>query len=333
MFTHSRLAFAAAALLFTTAACGNVGDGGSDDNGSSGSGGELNLAGVAFNATDPFWVTIMCSASKEADKLGAKLTWKAAPDAASQSQQTSMDAAMLTKPDGLLLAAFEVSQFSTKVKQLMEAGTPVVTYNELDPDVSYQVVQSDRDVTDFVKYVTDDIGTSGSVGILGGAPGIPILEGRWKPVAEALGQESGITLLDTQYDGFDRNKASQIVSSWITAHPDLKAVYASSGPEGDGAAAAVQQAGKAGEVKVYTFDATPAVVDGLKSGSITAASAQNATQIGVQSVDSLVSYLKDNPDGGAVPQIDQDLIKTTILTKDNVDSPESADYLYKATCD
>jgi ribose transport system substrate-binding protein len=325
-----------AAILLTTAACGQVGESGGSSSGSaSGGSGPIKLAGVAFNATDPFFATVMCSATKEAKKQGADLTWKAAATASSQDQQTNMDAALLLKPNGLLLAAFQPAQFSSKVKELMAAGTPVVTYNELQPSTSYQIVQSNRDVTDFVKYVAQGIGSSGKVGILGGAPGIPILENRWKPVAEELKKSApGVKVLDTQYDGFDPSKASQIVSGWIAANPDLKAVYASSGPEGAGAAAAVQGAGKAGQIKVYTFDATPAVVAALRSGAITAASAQSPTQIGAKSVDSLVDAIKANGKGGPVqPKADQQLLPTMILTKDNVDSPEAAGYLYKATCD
>jgi ribose transport system substrate-binding protein len=334
LFTRARLtAAAAAALLLTLTACGTVGD---DKSSSASSGGNksITLAGVAFNAGDPFFATLMCSASKEANKLGVDLTWKAGQAASSQDQQTSMDAALLLKPDGLLLAAFQPGQFSAKVKQLMDGGTPVLTYNELQPSTSYQIVQSNRDVTEFVKYVSQGIGTTGTVGILGGSPGIPILESRWKPVVEELAKTApGVKVLNTQYDDFDRSKASQIVSGWITSNPDLKAVYASSGPEGDGAAAAVQQAGKAGQVKVYTFDATPAVVAAVKSGAITAASAQSPTQIGAKSVDNIVDYLKGHPQGGPVAPTQQDLIPTMTLTKDNIDSPEAAGYLYKTGCD
>jgi ribose transport system substrate-binding protein len=335
MLSKPRRALAAAAILLSMTACGTVGGGGS---GAAPAGGNstITLAGVAGNASDPFWTTLMCGASKKAKELGVDLTWKAAQTASTQEQQTNMDAALLLKPNGLLLGSFQPAQFSARVGQLMQNGTPVVTYNVLQPSTSYQTVESNRDVTDFVSLVTKQIGTSGTVGVLGGQPGIPIIENRWKPVVEQLGKSApGVRVLDTQFDDFDRNKASTIVSGWIVANPDLKAVYASTGPEGEGAAAAVAQAGKQGQIQVYSFDATPAVVAALRAGTITALSAQSPNLISAKAVENLVDYIKTHPNGGPVqPAAEADVkIPTKILTKDNVDAPESADYLYQPTCD
>src|SRR4051794_35625008 len=120
----------------------------------------------------------------------------------------------------------------------------------------------------------------------------------------------------------------------IVAHPDLKAVYAISGPEGEGAAAAVKQAGKQGKIKVYAYDATPGEVEALKAGDITALISQPAGNEGSQSVKHLVNFLKTYS-GGPVKQetpLAQDL-PLMVLTKDNVDSPDAQPYLYKAKCD
>ncbi|MFG0221372.1 substrate-binding domain-containing protein, partial [Streptococcus suis] len=75
------------------------------------------------------------------------------------------------------------------------------------------------------------------------------------------------------------------------AHPDLKLIIAADGPDGLGAAAAISQAGKAGQIALVAFDAVPGEVDALKAGTITALIAQNPTDIGAKSIDALVDYL------------------------------------------
>ena len=60
----------------------------------------------------------------------------------------------------------------------------------------------------------------------------------------------------------------------IVANPDLKAIYAITGPEGEGAAAAVQQAGKAGQIKIYSYGANESEVAGLKKGVFAALCSQ-----------------------------------------------------------
>jgi len=332
------MAAAVPALLLAVSACGSVGDSNTTSSGgSAGSNAEITLAGVAGNASDPYWTTLMCGGTKEAEALGVDLIWKAATTASTTEQQINMDAALLLNPDGLIVGSFQAAQFSAKVAQLMQSGTPVVAVNgALTPDSAYQTVLSDSDVSEFAQLVASQVGDSGTIGILGGRPGAPALEARWKPVVEELKKTApNITVLDTEYDDFDRNKAATIVNGWIIAHPDLKAVYAATGPEGGGAAAAVRQAGKQGQVQVYSYDATPDVVAALKQGTITALFAQSPALQAAKSVEVLVDYLKSRSGDGPVEKASeaQVAIPTKILTKENVDSPEAADYLYKATCD
>ncbi|MFC5824062.1 sugar ABC transporter substrate-binding protein [Nonomuraea insulae] len=328
---HPTRYLVAAGLLALTA-CGTVGDTGTSPKNE-----KISLVGVAGNAVDPYWTTLMCGATRKAKELGVTLTWKASQTPSSQDQQTNLDAALLTKPSGLILAPLQAGQFSAKVGQLMGQGLPVVVVNSpITPPTEYQLVQSDPDVHAFAKMIAKQVGHSGTFAVLGGRPGTVALDNRWKPVVTELAKVAPkVKVLDTEYTDFDRNKAASIVSSWMIAHPDLTAVYAVTGPEGGGAAAAVQQAGKQGKVKIYSYDATPDVVSALKGGTITALLAQAPAVQGQKAVEVMVDYLKSAPAPGAVRQAAQPqiLIPPKILTKDNVDLAEGQDYLYKPTCD
>jgi hypothetical protein len=106
-----------------------------------------------------------------------------------------------------------------------------------------------------------------------------------------------------QYDNFDPVKAQTILASGILAHPDLTLIIASTGPEGQGAAAAVAQAGKKGKIKILAFDA-------------------------------VVNYLRAHPAGGPVPTgtAPTKLLSLGIITPATVNSPAAAGYEYSATC-
>lgn len=225
-----------------------------------GSSPKITLAGVTGNTSDPYWVTLMCGGTKEAKKLGVPLTWKAGTTDSTQVQQTNLDAALLLKPSGVIIGAFEPAQFSAETSRLMAAGTPVAAVNgPITPASEYTLVQSSTDVTPFADLVSKSLGGTGTLSILGGQPGMPQVVARWKPVVEALAKTApGIKPLPVQYDNFDPTTAATIVSAQIIAHPDLKAIYASTGPEGQGAAAAVAQAHKQGQIKIFSYDAPPA---------------------------------------------------------------------------
>lgn len=298
----------------------------------------FNLVGVAAYTQDPFWASLQCGATKEAENEGSKIKWfSSASDLSSSTQQANFNAAVLTKPDALLLASWQVGTFATQVKGLMAKGTPVIGVNStITPATEKVLYVNGEDNTEFVKYIAKELnGATGTIGVLGGIAGNPDANRRWQPVIDQLKTAApNLKALPTQYDDFDRTKSSTVASALIVAHPDLKALYAISGPEGEGAAAAVKQAGKSGQIKVYSYGANEAEVVGLKSGLFSALEGQPAYGLGVEGVKNAIAYLKTAQPNAAVPQ-DSPLVVDVplkVLTKDNVDDPANVQFLQKSTC-
>jgi ribose transport system substrate-binding protein len=341
VWTRPALAVAcvsAAALVAACSTASNSAGGGTANNagGSGTSSQKITLAGVTGNTSDPYWVTLMCGGTKEAKKLGVPLTWKAGTTDSTQVQQTNLDAALLLKPSGVIIGAFEPAQFSAETTRLMSAGTPVAAVNgPITPATEYTLVQSTTDVAPFAALVSKSLGGTGTLSILGGQPGMPQVVARWKPVVEALAKTApGIKPLPVQYDNFDPTTAATIVSAQIIAHPNLKAIYASTGPEGQGAAAAVAQAHKQGQIKIFSYDAPPALVAALKAGEVQALYAQSPALEGAGAVDALVTYLKANPHAKTVAPMTPliHFVPTMIITKANADTPQALEYEPVPTC-
>jgi ribose transport system substrate-binding protein len=295
----------------------------------------IKLAGVAWAASDPYWITLMCGATREAKAEGVSIKWYASNSLDVSAEQQNLAAAKLASPNGMIIGSIDPSNWATQTAALMKSGTPVISVDgPMTPSTELKEIASSSDVTQFANLIAAQIGDSGSFGVLGGQPAIPPAEARWKPVVAAVkAKDPKVDVLPTQYDNFDRNKAAQVTSALIVAHPDLKAVYAISGVEGEGAAAAVKQAGKQGKIKVYAYDATPGEVAFLKAGDIAALIAQPAGNEGSQSVKYLVNFLKTHTGGQIHPQSPlQESLPLMVLTKSNVDSPNAQPYLYKPTC-
>ena len=300
------------------------------------------LQGTAGLANDAFWVSLMCGGTAAAKAAGSTIEWKSTPTAGdAATEQGNMDAVALANPDGLLLTAYATPFAPGYIKGLMDKGIPVVITNalsesSLDYYMSVTSAPADDNVVEMGQLIVENTGDSGKVLVLGGIPGIPGLEARWMPARDAVQAENpNIEFLETQYEEFDVNTATQIVSAAIVGNPDLKAVYTTSGPSGEGAVTAVQQAGKSGEILIYSFDATPPIVQGLRDGEVAALLAQPARLMGEQGVQKLIEYLDSHPDGGPVTPADpvDQPIPTMVLTQDNIDSPEAQGYIYEPTCD
>jgi ribose transport system substrate-binding protein len=332
-------AIGAAAAALSLAACGYVGQaGGAANNAGSSSGtssaSNITIAGVYGNSTDPFWATLACGAKQEAATLGVKYQPFASTTLDNSALSQNFSSAQLIKPNGIFVNPANPNQFVTQYKTLMSSGVPVVTINSSNPPAQYKVVGTGTTGNSALLQQTAALVTadSGSMLVVNGIPGLVPVQVRLDPVVKAITTaHPGLKSLPTIYSGFDVNKATQAVSTDLIAHPDLKVIVAADGPDGQAAAAAVQQAGKAGKVTVIALDATPAEVSALKAGTISGLVAQSPQQI--DQVKELVSYIQAHPNAGAVPvNVGTVNVPQNLLTKTNVDDPASSAWIYKASC-
>jgi ribose transport system substrate-binding protein len=326
-----------AAGAATVAACGSTSSPSSSSGAaSSGSGkaSDIHLAAVLANTSDPFFMSQACAAQEEAKKLGVSLKTFNATSTDTNAIANNFQSASLTNPQGMYVTPFNNNQFVAQYKTLMGKGVPVVTGNGTKPAAEYKSIYSASDTARFAPDVLKNVPAgAGSMVYLGGAPGIPPLESRTLPFVKAVqAARPELKVLKTEYSGFDINKATTDLKSLFLAHPDLKLVIAADGPDAQGAAAALKNAGKAGKVTLVAFDAIPTEVTALKEGTITYLIAQSPSQIGRKSIDALVGYLKAHPNGGTVANAGSEAVPNQLLSKDTIADPANADYLYKANC-
>ncbi|HLI38549.1 MAG TPA: substrate-binding domain-containing protein [Streptosporangiaceae bacterium] len=340
---RERLTFAAAvSLTAVLAACSSSGSSSTSASGPTGgatataASGSITLAGVVANATDPYWITVMCGGTAEAKKLGVSLKWYPSTTPSAQSMAQNFDAALLTKPQGMYINPFSAGQFSTQVKSLMSKGTPVIASAALSPASEYTDTFINTAGGQFVHQFLQQLTPGpGSLVVLGGIAGIPVVEDEYTPLLAAVkSARPDIKILPIQYDQFNVTTATQIISSLLLSHPDLKMIIAPAGPEGEGAAAAIEQAHKVGTVKIWAYDATPAEVQALRAGVISVLLAKPAAEVGAEAVQWLVSAIKADPNHAAIAAGSG--LKTALpvveITKANVNDPAIQGDLYKGTC-
>jgi ribose transport system substrate-binding protein len=326
-YRAAAIAMIATAGIATLAGCSTPAPSDSDD------ASDITIAAVYPNTADPFWQTITCGAAARAEELGVDLQQFNSANTDTATIASNFQSASLIGADAMIVNPFQQNQFVAQYATLMADGVPIATSNGSDPQAEYITINSDGNTAGFAEDLADVIPETGSMVYLGGAPGIPPLENRTLPFVEAVqSMRPDLTVLPTDYSGFDINKATSNVASMIIANPDLSLIIAAAGPDGVGAAAAIEQAGKTGEITLIAFDAVPPEVDALRAGTITVLIAQDPFAIGTETIDALVDYLEAHPDGGPVEGVPAKTIPSFVLTADNVDDPANAKYLYKAEC-
>jgi ribose transport system substrate-binding protein len=108
---------------------------------------------------------------------------------------------------------------------------------------------------------------------------------------------AGMNIVATQSGQWEMEKANAVAAGILTAHPNVKALLCANDNMALGAAAAVQSAGKTGQVLIVGFDNIAAIKPLLADGRVVATADQHADQLAVFGIEAALKVLS----GGAAP--------------------------------
>lgn len=297
---------------------------------------KLTIALIPGLTTDGFYITMNRGAQAAADALGVELAFQGAPDFNPVTQVPVLDAVIARAPDAILIAPTDKVQLVEPLRKANDAGIPVITVDTFIGTGKYQTGAGDGDFP--LSYIASDnvlggkiaaralaaaIGGAGKVYVSNVKPGISTTDQREEGFKTAMAEEfPGITVLETQFNDNDANKAASQLQGVFAREPDLKGVFGANLFSALGAANGVQQSGQSGVIKVVAFDAPVSIVDNIKTGLVDVAIAQHPAEIGYFGVVAAYAHLT----GNSIPVA----IGTgfTIMDKTNIDDPDVAKYLY-----
>lgn len=285
--------------------------------------------------TDAFYITMHKGAQAAADALGVDLIFQGAPEFNPVQQVPVLNAIIGRKPDAILIAPTDKTQLIEPLKKAAAAGIAVITVDTFIGDGRYQTGSGDADFP--LSYIASDnilggqiaaralakaIGDKGKVYVSNVKPGISTTDQREQGFKEEMKKHPNISVLDTQFNDDDANKAASQLQSVYARNPDLAGVFGANLFSALGAAGGVKQANATGKIKVAAFDAPKSIVDQIKSGEAEMTIAQHPAEIGYYGVMTAYAHLT----GHSVPP----LIGTgfTVIDKSNADNPDIKKFIY-----
>jgi ribose transport system substrate-binding protein len=284
------------------------------------------IALVTGDNHDPFYVTMNDGAQAMAKKLGVKVTWQGPATFEAAPQITILDAVLASKPSFLVVAPTDVNALINPIKQFNKAKIPVMT---VDTDVNAKSVRLGNITSNNRlggKLAAQFLAKAGSktVAYIGEQRGVFTTDERWRGFEASIKKAKGIKYVGPQFGADDPNTATSIVNALLVRYPNLDGIFASDTAYGAGAATAVQNAHKAGKIKVVAFDAEPDEVTALKRGLIQALIVQKAYSMGQLAVKYAYNYLTKGtrPPAKTTPSY-------VIATKKNINSPAVKPYIYR----
>ena len=331
---------AAGAVAVMLGACGSSSSSSSQGAASSSSGSNpaaasrktLKMAYIVGQKGIPFYDDMLCGAQAEAKTLNVSLTTSGPSDWSAPEQEQLLNAAIDTSPNAILIVPTDPVALNGPLSQAKGTGVKVITTDTLlksgsniaSAAITAANVAGGAEGADALAKM---IGYKGTVATFSNPPGTSTTDLRIQGFVQEMKKKyPQIKLLPTQYNDTTPLKSQSQMSATLEAHPDLAGAFAPGDDSALGVATAIRNADKGAQVRFVAFDPDPALVDGLKAGTVSGLLAQ---QPGVEGKDA-VQYAVDALEGKGVPPLT--LLPNIFITKASLNTPASQAALYKSTC-
>jgi len=279
------------AAVIGLAACG----------GSSSSGGgskhELKNVAVSMYARDnPFFAEVVKGIQYEAKRKGVKVSVVWAENDPGQ-EVTNIQNLITRQPDGLIVSPIDPNALVPPVKQAKAAGIPsVIVTDDIAPSgKQYQLTSMSSDYADTgrikAQYIVKQLHGQGKVAVVHLIRGLAFTEEQWKGAESVFAKNPGIQIVGQIYAGAAASdKGLNAAENFLTAHPDLNAIYVDNDPLALGVIQAIKQRHVNHKVIVVGADGTPDAMNELKDKTLDLTVDFCGFNEGVRAIDALWDY-------------------------------------------
>jgi ribose transport system substrate-binding protein len=225
------------------------------------------------------------------DALGVNTTYVGPPDFDVNAQIAAFDQAIAKDPEGIVVFGVDPALIP-EINKATEAGIPVVTIlGDLPTSERVAFVGSHQYDLGYVGglHVAEALGGEGKVAILS-IPGTQMFDDREAGFRAAFAGYPGIEVVQVGDTKADTATAVSVAKDILTANPDLAAFVGTDSTGGIGAATAVSEAGKTGEVLTVAMDRNSDVLQAIQDGTLTGTVAQDDAAMAFWALQTLYNY-------------------------------------------
>jgi ribose transport system substrate-binding protein len=273
--------------------------------------GKPKIALVMKSLANEFFSTMAEGAKKHqaANPQGYELIVNGIKNETDLAEQVNLVEQMIARQvKAIVIAPADSKALVTVLKRAKEAGIMVVNIdNKLDAEVLKQAGLEVPFVGPDNRAGARKVGEAlakrlkpgDAVAIIEGIPTAFNGQQRRMGFEEAM-QTAGMKMVSVQSGNWEMDKANTVAAAMLSEHPDLKAILCGNDSMALGAVAAIQAAGKAGQVLVVGFDNIGAIRPMIADGRVAATADQHGDQLAVFGIEAALKILK-----GEAPPTDQ----------------------------
>ena len=263
---------------------------------------EAEYAFVIKPLSNQFWSDMQDGILEEAGRLGVKVdVYGANTEEDVEGQVTLMENVISKGYKAICVAPITSENLVQPIAEATKKGIYVVNIDEkvnlealkgLEGAI-YSFVASDNDQIGRLggEYIAKQLGEAGGeVAVIAGKAGNPTGEARCNGAIAAM-EEAGLEVVDVQPADYDRTKAYDVTTNYISKHPELKAIYCGNDTMALGAVEAAKKAGREDIIIVGT-DGNEDAVTSIEAGELAATVAQDPGAVGARALQLMLEVVE-----------------------------------------
>ncbi len=241
--------------------------------------------------SDSFWVVVKNGVEAAAKETNSTVEYRAPEKFDMVALSQLIDAAVASKPDGLIVSIPDASALSKSIQEAVAAKIPVISINS-GSDVFKKLgcllhVGQEEELAG--QRAGERMKAEGvkKAAVINQEVGNVALDLRAKGFSEGLGSNAEVVAVT-----MDFTSARNAIAGYLQKNPDIEGILAL-GPTGaEPAMQAIEEAGKAGKIKFGTFDLSPTVLQAIDKKQMEFAIDQQQYLQGYLSVMIMANYIK-----------------------------------------
>ena len=295
------------ALVMSMAGCARIVIDGEESSSQITASGAIGLSVSTQN--NPFFVSLVEGAKKQAAALGVKMTVADAGDDAAK-QTSDIEDLVSSGISVLIVNPVDSDAVTGAVEAAKAKGVKVISVDravngvEIDCQIASDNVLGAELAT---QYIVDTLGEGVKVAELEGVTGASAAIDRSQGFHNVA--DTKLKVVSSQTANFARTEGMSVMENMLQANPDIQAVFAANDEMALGAMEAISGAGK--QIMVVGFDATDDAIASIQAGQMAGTIAQQPDLIGATAVENALKLIAGESIPKAVP------VEVTLITKDN----------------
>lgn len=280
---------------------------------------KIRLAFLTNNAAN-FW-TIARRGCEEAERsLGnVKVEFRIPSDGSAAEQTRILNDLLAMGLDGIAISPVDPDN-QTDLLNDAAAKTLLITHDSDAPTsnracyIGTDNIAAGRQAGEAIKACLPD---GGKIMVFVGKKDAQNARERFQGIQEALAGSS-VEIIDIRTDDTDTVRAKSNAADTLLKYPDISGLVGLWNYNGPAILNAVQDAGKAGQVKIVCFDEEEETLTGVQEGVIYATVVQQPYEFGKQAITRMATYLAG--DASVFPESKIHIVPTKLITADNVEA-------------